>query len=376
MGDADVADFHVAGMVSDTAQLYASPSSDRVNQFAVIGVVLKMSLEYLISILQIILIDVVLSGDNAVVIAMAAHKLPERQRKKAIFYGGGIAVLLRIVFTLVMAFLLMIPGVRLIGGLILAWIAIKLLTDEGDDHEFDAGGAERSAWAAVRMIFIADLVMSLDNMLAVAGASHGDWIRLLLGLIVSIGIIMTSSAVIARLMNRYRWIVYLGAAILAQTAGQMMLGDRELAGFIARTCDVCLSRHWETDYMLTRGEIHHFQSSDWPDEIRDYVRERGAGEFEFIGPMSAPQRDLLLDQVDRRPTDKKAIVEIFERSQAKWPKTIWDGARHLHFVSWIFYGIVVVFCLALPVWIRRRKAPGSENDNRGAPARPEPTSTQ
>src|SRR5690349_1260238 len=120
-----------------------------------------MDLELLAKIAQIILIDIVLSGDNAVVIAMAAHKLPEDQRRWAIFGGGAIAIVLRIVFTLVMAILLMIPGVRLMGGIVLVWIACKLLVDEEDEYDLNIGRAKRSIWAAIRMIFVADFVMSL-----------------------------------------------------------------------------------------------------------------------------------------------------------------------------------------------------------------------
>ncbi len=149
-----------------------------------------MNLEFLAKVAQIILIDVVLSGDNAVVIAMAAHKLPLKQRRTAIFCGGLVAIVMRVAFTLVMAFLLMVPGVRLVGGIVLIWIACKLLLGEGDEPEIDASKASRSTWAAIRMIFIADFVMSLDNMLAVAGAGGENFKLLIFGLLVSIGIIM------------------------------------------------------------------------------------------------------------------------------------------------------------------------------------------
>src|SRR5262249_52028108 len=151
------------------------------------------------------LIDIVLSGDNAVVIAMAAHKLPEDQRKIAILAGGGVAIVLRILFTAIMSLLLMVPGVRFVGGLVLVWIACKLLLEEEEGHELTPDTVARSTFAAVRLIFIADFVMSLDNMLAVAGASHGDLKLLLMGLLVSIAIIMTCSGFIAKLMNRYKW---------------------------------------------------------------------------------------------------------------------------------------------------------------------------
>lgn len=335
-----------------------------------------MTLEYLASVAQIILIDIVLSGDNAVVIAMAAHRLPAYQRTKAIWWGGGIAIALRIVFTLVMAFLLMVPGVRLIGGLVLTWIACKLLWEEEED-EITPDAADKSALAAIRMIFVADFVMSLDNMLAVAGASHGDWMRLLMGLFVSIGIIMTCSAFIARLMNRFKWIVYLGAVILAYTAGEMMLGDRELAAYFAKTHHVSINGHWEHDYLLTHGHVKHFDGSKLPGDLNDLVRERG-GTVEFIGRMDERQRDALLVAVES-DSDKQAIEDMYENSryrpvpgwvpewlrpraenwfQRKWPADVWrelQGRQH-HYVAWLFYALVIVFCLSSPYWRPGRKA--------------------
>jgi YjbE family integral membrane protein len=334
-----------------------------------------MALEYLASIAQIILIDIVLSGDNAVVIAMAAHKLPAYQRQRAILWGGGIAIFLRIVFTMIMAFLLMVPGVRLVGGLVLTWIACKLLGD-GEEHAVSADDADRSALAAIRMIFVADFVMSLDNMLAVAGASHGDWQRLLLGLLVSIGIIMTCSALIARLMNRFKWIVSLGAAILALTAGEMMLGDRELASYLVRNHGVCLNSHWEEDFMLSHSHLAKFRGGDIPEGLRDIVHyERG--KLTFVGQMDEAQRDQLLELADE-PADRKEIEKLFEETrvrpvpdwvpealrerfarwvQRKWPAEDWkkisDG--HHHHVAWIFYVAVIGFCLSSPYWLRRAK---------------------
>ncbi|MSR58745.1 MAG: TerC family protein [Planctomycetaceae bacterium] len=334
-----------------------------------------MALEYLASVATIIVIDIVLSGDNAVVIAMAAHKLPVAQRQRAILWGGGIAIVMRIVFTMVMAFLLMIPGVRLVGGLVLVWIACKLLMGEGE-HTISADDADRSALAAIRMIFVADFVMSLDNMLAVAGASHGDWQRLMLGLLVSIAIIMFCSAYIARLMNRFKWIVYLGAAILAWTAGQMMLGDRELAGYVARHYGVCLNRHWDEDYMLSHEHLKSFRGSDdLPEALRDVVRYEKE-KLTYIGQMNEADRDALLAQVDS-PADKTAIEELYDEThlrptpdwvpdflreraagwfQRKWPAADYNriGAAHYHYVAWIFYGLVIAFCLGVPYLLRKR----------------------
>lgn len=346
-----------------------------------------MTFAFVLSILQIILIDVVLSGDNAVVIAMAAHKLPEHQRKRAILWGGGIAIFLRIVFTMAMSFLLMIPGLRMLGGLLLVWIACKLLRDEGEE-EVTADNADRSTLAAIKMIFLADFAMSLDNMLAVAGASHGNWKVLLFGLLVSIAIIMTCSGLIARLMNRYHWIVTLGAAILAFTAGEMMMGDRELAGYIVRNHQVSLDRHWE-DFMISHASLKDFSDDQpLPIELRDVttfqprtpgmwddLTSRMTGEpspkgmLEFTGQMTPPQRDALLTLT----SDKEAISELYEKAQlhdvpswvpeglrprvelwfqTKWPAANWQGIqghKH-HYVSWIFCGCVIALCLTSPRW--------------------------
>jgi YjbE family integral membrane protein len=343
-----------------------------------------MDLELLAKIAQIILIDIVLSGDNAVVIAMAAHKLPDRQRKQAILWGGAIAIFLRIVFTLVMAFLLMIPGVRLVGGIILVWIACKLLLDEGEGQELNTEAAQRSKWAAIRMIFVADFVMSLDNMLAVAGAAGEKLWMIVMGLLVSIAIIMFFSSIIAQLMNRYHWIVYLGAAILAFTAAEMMLGDRELASYFARTHRVSFSSHWERDFMLTQEKVANFECADaLPEDLAEVVKYHG-GQLEFIGQLTEKQRDVLLDCVKAKE-DQEAIESIYEKSHARpvpawvpenwkaraepwfqrrWPAEVWKGlqGRQYHFVAWIWYAVVIVFCMTFPLWWRGRRAPeASEN---------------
>lgn len=336
-------------------------------------------LEFIAAVAQIILIDIVLSGDNAVVIAMAAHKLPAYQRKRAILWGGGIAIGMRVLFTLVMAFLLMVPGVRLVGGLVLVWIACKLLLEE-EEHEITPDNADQSALAAIRMIFLADFVMSLDNMLAVAGASHGNWKLLLFGLFVSIGIIMTCSALIARLMNRFKWIVLFGAAILAVTAGEMIMGDRELAGFIVRHYQVSLSSHWEEDFMKSHAHVGDFQAKeDLPADLRDVISYKDS-QLNYLGQMTETHRDLLLECVNK-PVDRQAIEDLYELAherpvpawipeswgpsvkgwfQRKWPVDLYRSVqgRQYHYVAWIFYGVVVAFCLGLPWWLQK-KAEGS-----------------
>ncbi len=171
---------------------------------------------------NIIIIDIILSGDNAVMIGMAARKLPEKQRKKAIFFGAGAAVFLRATLTAIAAYLLNIPLLMTIGGILLIGIAVRLLLDNESETNVDVGDSLKSA---IKTIIVADVVMSLDNVLAVAGASHGNVFLVLFGLALSIPIIMWGSNLIARLLNRMHWLVYIGAAILGFTGGQLIVED-------------------------------------------------------------------------------------------------------------------------------------------------------
>lgn len=171
---------------------------------------------------NIIIIDLILSGDNAVVIGMAARKLPPAQRKKAIVFGAGIAVLLRSTLTVVAAYLLNIPLLKTVGGILLIGIAVKLLVEEDDGVDVHAGDTLKSA---IKTIIIADVVMSLDNVLAVAGASHGNVFLVLMGLALSIPFIMWGSNIIAGLLNRFPWLLYVGAAVLGYTGGQLIVED-------------------------------------------------------------------------------------------------------------------------------------------------------
>jgi YjbE family integral membrane protein len=210
------------------------------------------NLEFVTSVLQILVIDVVLSGDNAVVIAMAAHRLPQRQRRLAILCGAGGAIALRVLFTWVLSQLLGVPFLRLGGGLVLVWIAMKLLLaeQEADVHKVHQAS---SMLHAVWIIIMADFVMSLDNMLAVGGASEGSAQLILFGLMLSIAIIMTCSAIIAELMNRFPVLVLLGAAVLAYTAGEMIVEDEKVVQFLAGRTRTCMSHDW--DKYWERGEV-------------------------------------------------------------------------------------------------------------------------
>ncbi len=179
--------------------------------------------EFFSALLAIIVIDLVLAGDNAIVIAMAARNLPAHLQKKAIIWGAVGAIAVRSVMTLLVVYLLKIPGLMLIGGLLLVWIAYRLLNPakEGDEH----GPAASTFWGAMKTIVIADAVMGLDNVLAVAGASHGSYVLVVLGLLISIPVVIWGSTQILKLVERYPSITYLGAGVLAWTAGKMITSE-------------------------------------------------------------------------------------------------------------------------------------------------------
>lgn len=183
-----------------------------------------MHLDLLGSIFSIVIIDLVLSGDNALVIGMAAHRLEAKQRRWAIIAGGAGAIMLRVIFTALAALLLVVPLLEAAGGLALTWIAYKLLREEQDD----ASGIEAkdTFFAAVQTIVVADLVMSLDNMLAVGGASNGSLNLLLFGLLLSMPLLLLGSSVIARMLNRFPWLMFVGSLVLIITAARMIVDDR------------------------------------------------------------------------------------------------------------------------------------------------------
>lgn len=169
----------------------------------------------------IVLIDLVLSGDNAVVIGMAAHRLPPPQRRTAILIGGGAAIGLRISLTAIATFLLLVPGLRQIGGLLLLWIAFKLLKAEEESEE--GVKVAVSFRDAIVTILVADFIMSLDNILGVAAAARGNVALLVGGLALSMAILMIGGSVVAELINRVKWLTYVGAGVIAWTGAEMAL---------------------------------------------------------------------------------------------------------------------------------------------------------
>jgi len=183
---------------------------------------MEIDISFLGQLLAIVGINLVLSGDNAVVIALATLRLPERERKLGIFWGTFGAVALRVALTAVAAVLLKVPFVQAVGGVLLAWIAIKLLKGQDDEENVEAAG---NLIEAIKTIIFADLLMSLDNVLAVAGASQGNLLLLILGLLISIPIVIFGSSLLSSLMRKWPWIVSLGAGLLGYTAGEMLLND-------------------------------------------------------------------------------------------------------------------------------------------------------
>lgn len=188
------------------------------------------SAAFWIAVGQIILIDIVLSGDNAVVIALACRNLSPEQRKKGILWGVVGAVSLRVVLTIFAALVMNLPWLKFVGGLLLVWIAVKLMLPE-DDEGHDIQSSEH-LWGAVKTIVVADFVMSLDNVIAVAGAAHGSLALLLFGLAVSIPLIVWSSQLILHWMERFPSIVLFGAGLLGYVAGQMIFSDPGVIGLL------------------------------------------------------------------------------------------------------------------------------------------------
>lgn len=195
-------------------------------------------MEWASAIVTIVLIDLVLSGDNAVVIGMAAHRLPPRQRRVAIIFGGAAAIVLRMALTSVATVLLVLPGLRQIGGILLLGIAFKLLKEEEESTE----GVKQavSFRGAVLTILVADFVMSLDNILGVAAAARGNVPLLVGGLALSMAILMVGGSVVAALMNRLAWLTYVGAAGIAWTGAEMALRDTH-GGPVVPLPDMALS---------------------------------------------------------------------------------------------------------------------------------------
>jgi YjbE family integral membrane protein len=186
--------------------------------------------DFWIGLVKIIWINIILSGDNAVVIALAARSLPPEQQRKAIMFGSGAAVVLRILLTVVAAKLLELSFLQIVGGCLLLWIGLQLLTSH--DEEEGEGKGTGTMMAAIRTILIADLVMSLDNVIAVAAAAGGNMLLLILGLAISIPLVVFGSTLMIKLMERFPVIIILGAGLIGWVGGETIMNDRLLHGFV------------------------------------------------------------------------------------------------------------------------------------------------
>jgi YjbE family integral membrane protein len=199
--------------------------------------------DFLSGLFTIVLLDLVLAGDNAIVIALAARNLPRSLQTKAVFWGTFGAVAVRVALTVIVVWLLKLPGLMLAGGLLLLPIAWKLLKQEDEDHEVAAASG---FWAALRTIVVADALMGLDNVLAIAGASKGHLGLVVLGLLISVPLVVWGSTLILKLIGRFPVIVYIGAGAIAFTAARMIAHDHLVAGWfgahrwVAYALDVAL----------------------------------------------------------------------------------------------------------------------------------------
>ena len=183
------------------------------------------------ALLKIIGVNIVLSGDNAVVIALAARSLPPKQQKAAIFWGSGAAIVMRIVLTIFAVALLALPWLKIIGSVLLLWIGVKLLVPEDEGAEIEASD---SLWKAIKVILIADLVMSLDNVIAVAAAAGGSLPLLIIGLAISIPLVIFGATLLLKVMERWPIIITIGAALLGFVAGEMAWEDNAVAAFTSQ----------------------------------------------------------------------------------------------------------------------------------------------
>lgn len=213
------------------------------------------TIEFWTALFSIVILDLVLAGDNAVVIAMAAHRLPEEVKKKAVLIGTGGAVVIRILMTLLAVYLLSIPYLQAMGGLLLLPIAVKLLAPVKEGHVEEAD----SFASAVKTIIVADAAMGIDNVLAVAGAAHGSFLLVVIGLIISVPIVVGSSQLIGKLLDNWPVLIYLGSAILGWTGGTMVVHDASIGQLIgsalgpqvqvaipaALAVGVCLIGYWK-----------------------------------------------------------------------------------------------------------------------------------
>lgn len=226
-----------------------------------------MSTAWWSALLAIILIDLVLAGDNAIVIALAARNLPPHLQKKAVIWGTVGAITVRAVMTVGVVWLLKIPGLMLVGGLGLVWIAYKLLADNQGGNE-DHGPMATTFWGAMKTIMIADALMGVDNVLGVAGAAHGSMDLVVIGLLISVPIVVFGSTMVLKLVERFPMIIKVGAAVLAFTAAKMIVNEPVLG--------TTFSENPAARWGLTAAVIVGVLAAGWLKERREAGRQQAA----------------------------------------------------------------------------------------------------
>ena len=233
-----------------------------------------------VALMQIIGVNIVLSGDNAVVIALAARSLPPHQQRKAVFWGSGAAVVMRIVLTVVAVEMLKLPYLKLVGAVLLLWIGVQLLLPEEEgDGEFETSA---NLMAAIRTILIADLVMSLDNVIAVAAAAKGSLLLLITGLAISIPLVIFGSTLLLRVMERFPIIVTIGAGLLGWVAGEMAITDPLVKDWIDANA------HWMHTVVPAAGAALVIAAGKWL-AARAEVQEEAAPVVDLALEDRAPQ---------------------------------------------------------------------------------------
>jgi YjbE family integral membrane protein len=328
-------------------------------------------------ILRVILVNVILSGDNALMISLAVHRLPRAQRRRAIVLGTLCAFVLQTVLTLIASVLLLVPGLMIAAGVLLFLIACSLVHIKHREPVAAAATQTGSTWSAVRRIMVVNCLMSLDNILGVAATSRGEPVAMVLGLLVSISVITAFSAALSGLMHRYPWLPVAGALLVAFIAADRIVGDRDLGRMVVTEFNVSLNSDWD-QRMATRAELETFAGSEaLPPPIRSRIQVRD-GVVTFAGVMSEADRDALLGAVASNP-DRTRVERMYEearwrppprwapaaatgwlteRVQVKWPPELWAKARDNRY-PWVGAAIQGGFVFALigyTGFIRRKSA--------------------
>jgi YjbE family integral membrane protein len=282
------------------------------------------STDFLAALFAIIVIDLVLAGDNAIVIALAARRLPKHLQRRAILWGTAGAIVMRATMTLVVVWLLNIPGLLFVGGAILVWIAYRLLIPEeasGGGHGSSVEGAG-TFWGAMKTIVFADMVMGLDNVLAVAGAAHGSYVLVVLGLLISVPIVIWGSTFLLRFVERYPSFVYLGAGVLAWTAVKMMSSEPLVKdALLANGAILPLLYALVVGGVLGAGLVrnHRRVESRIRERVRGLAPARSAGDAAGGAASDGPAAVRVLVPVDRTTNAGHAVRHVIEQFEAGVP---------------------------------------------------------